>query len=158
MFSLTKLFDFVKATNCPWIVVCYGKYSTRWQSKTIRNCFGGGCGFLLQDLNSPSGIVINIVYGKAPPGGLTPNSFIYHFWQETHPFLIPSIDKWYPLRMEPPRLGHYREYHLGNILTTFVVNINCLSLSFSRSSLFITTRNILREWICLWKVHDITVV
>ena len=90
--------------------------------------------------------------------GLTPYPFMYHFWQKRHPFLIPSIDKWYPLRVEPSRLGHYREYHLGNILTTFVVNINCLSLSFSRSSLFITTRNILREWICLWKVDDITVV
>ena len=77
--------------------------------------------------------------------GLTPYPFIYHFWQKRHPFLIPSIDKWYPLRVESSRLGHYREYHLGNILTTFVVNINCLSLSFSRSSLFITTRNILRE-------------
>ena len=104
----------------------------------------------------PSGVVNNVVYGGASPWGLTPYPFIYHFWQERHPFLIPSIDKWYPLRVEPSRLGHYRENHLGNILTTFAVNINYLSSSFSTRSLFITTRNILREWICLWKVHDIT--
>ena len=77
--------------------------------------------------------------------GSNPLSFYIPFLAEEHPFLIPSIDKWYPLRVEPSRLGHYREYHLGNILTTFVVNINCRSLSFSTRSLFITTRNILRE-------------
>lgn len=73
------------------------------------------------------------------------------------PFLAGEAPLSYTLyRQMPSRLGHYRENHLGNILTTFVVNINYLSSSFSTRSLFITTRNILREWICLWKVHDIT--
>ena len=37
-----------------------------------------------------------ISYGEAPPRGPTPYPFIYHFWQKTYPFRLPSFDKWCP--------------------------------------------------------------
>ena len=35
-----------------------------------------------------------ISYGEAPPRGPTPYPFIYHFWQKTYLFRLPSFDKW----------------------------------------------------------------
>ena len=47
----------------------------------------------LVSMDTPWGILKNILYGEAPPGSPTPYPFIYHFWQERYPFRIPCIEE-----------------------------------------------------------------
>ena len=51
----------------------------------------------------PGGVLKKVLYGEAPPRGLTPYPFIYQFWQKRYPFYIPFIEKRYPFNI--PILG-----------------------------------------------------
>lgn len=40
-----------------------------------------------------------ISYREAPPRGLTPYPYIFHFWQKRYPFWISPIERWHPFNI-----------------------------------------------------------
>ena len=89
------------------------------------------------------GVLFNrVLYREAPPRGPTPypfiyqqqralfawpykhiqycKSYVYHFWQKSYPFCIPSIDKWYP-------------FHIPSLELPSLLTVNALSLFVNQS-------------------------
>ena len=64
--------------------------------EAVRSCPGGGGG----------GVLNNVLYGEAPPWGLTPYPFINHFWQKRIPLLYTLYWQMVPLSHTQYKILH----------------------------------------------------